>query len=74
MHWTQAIDLQLGTLRALQREMAHRHWVPITMEELQAELENIRNDTTPSKKLLARCIENILDSWRNAEVSNYRTL
>ena len=50
MHWTQANDLQLGTLRALQVEMAHRTWVPITMEELQAELENIRNDTTPSKK------------------------
>ena len=49
MHWTQASDLQLGTLRALQVEMAHRTWVPITMEELQAELENIRNDTTPSK-------------------------
>ena len=68
MHWTQASDLQLGTLRALQVEMAHRPRIPFTMEELQAEHENIRNDTTPSKK----CKKSFSGRGREIHISSPR--
>ena len=49
LHWTKASDLQLGTLRALQIEFQARHWVPVTMEDLQAEFENIRDQRKVAK-------------------------
>ena len=50
LHWTKASDLQLGTLRALQTEFARRHWVPVTIEDLQAEFENTRDQSkTPAR-------------------------
>jgi len=81
MHWTQASDLQRGALRALQLEMAIRHSVPVTMEDLQAELENIRNDRTPSKKCkkkfsgileaISRCVAAFQKARLATEQSNY---